>query len=185
MVKGTAHPEMAQQGGSRENHTPTLLHLPSCISCRCPSLAKARGGRSTNVQPTEFSIPSRQQGLRKCGADPERYVHNGQSCRQVTPVFFPSSCCSGQYLGNRGKLSIVDESFPTTVNIYSPLATGPLGSRCVKSSGHAPALGRLSGLWLAAVSGSPGLRQVGFYLMSGDPKVNHSPCQACYCLGPT
>lgn len=176
---------MTQQGGSWENHTPGLIHLPPCISCRCPSLTEARGGRSTNKQPTEFGIPSGEQGLRTCGADPERRKHGGQPCGQVTPIFFPSSCCSGQYLGNRGKLSIVDESFPTTVNVYSPLATGPLGSRCVRSRGRAPALGRLSGLWLAAVCGSPSPRQVGFYLMSGDPKVNHSPCQVCYCLGPT
>lgn len=33
------------------------------------------------VQPTEFGIASGQQDLRRCGADPERRVHNGQSCR--------------------------------------------------------------------------------------------------------
>jgi len=106
--RGTAHPGMTQQGGSQENHTPYLLHLPSCISCWCPSLAEVGGQRSMNVQPTEFSIPSREQGSRRCGADPERRVHDGQPCGQVTPIFFPFGSCSGQYLGNRGKLSTAD-----------------------------------------------------------------------------
>ncbi|EAX01442.1 hCG2040428, partial [Homo sapiens] len=38
-------------------------------------------------------------------------------------------CDSRQYLGNCGQLFMTDKSFPTRVNIYSPLATGTLGTR--------------------------------------------------------
>lgn len=41
--RGMAGLGMTQQGGSQENNTPDFLHLPTCISCWCFSLAEARG----------------------------------------------------------------------------------------------------------------------------------------------
>lgn len=45
-------------------------------------------------QPPECSIPSGEQGLRRCEADLERCMHGGQPFGQVTPIFFPFSSCS-------------------------------------------------------------------------------------------
>lgn len=117
----------------------------------------------------------------------ERHLWDGQSSGQVTPIFVPFSSLSGQYLANCGKPSTTDSLFLpqlifTLLWLLAPLEPGVPGPGDVfQYQGVKTQIVKTQ----TGVRGSTGPREVDFCLLPVDPKANHSPSYACYCLSPT